>query len=98
MLCFFVCKQGVVMILFAISTFQILIPFRRLIAMRKINPNWLTASRMVVFAPLALGLLCLDTQLSLALCLVVMLLAELTDALDGALARATGRLQTWADI
>ncbi len=81
------------MILFAISTFpNSSFPSGRLIAMRKINPNWLTASRMVVFAPLALGLLCLDTQLSLALCLVVMLLAELTDALDGALARATGQV------
>jgi len=80
-------------ILFAISTFpSSSFPSGRFIAMRRINPNWLTASRMVVFAPLALGLLCLDTQLSLALCLVVMLLAELTDALDGILARATGQV------
>lgn len=60
--------------------------------MRRINPNWLTASRMVVLAPLALGLLCFNGQASLACCLIVMILAELTDALDGALARATGQV------
>lgn len=66
--------------------------------MRRINPNWLTASRMVVFAPLAMGLLCIDTQLSLILCLVVMILAELSDALDGPLARATGHVTDFGKI
>jgi len=60
--------------------------------MRKINPNWLTASRIVVFAPLVLVLLCLNSPVSLACCLAAMLMAELTDLLDGKLARATGQV------
>lgn len=60
--------------------------------MRRINPNWLTASRMIVFTPLVFGLLCQNSPRSLACCFAAMLLAELTDLLDGKLARATGQV------
>lgn len=60
--------------------------------MEKINPNWLTASRLVFFMPLALILLQINTPTALAICLVAMILAELTDHLDGRIARATNQV------
>lgn len=66
--------------------------------MNKINPNWITASRLLFFAPLALIMLGINTQESLCICLVLMLGAELTDLIDGKLARATNQVSDLGKI
>jgi len=66
--------------------------------MKKINPNWLTASRMIVFGPLCLLLLCINTQKSLIYCFGAMFLAVATDFADGKVARATGQVTNFGKI
>lgn len=59
--------------------------------MEKINPNFLTLSR-IVLAPVILVLQQIGTSGALTIALIVLLIAELTDLADGALARLTGQV------
>ena len=63
--------------------------------MKKINPNWITSLRFLIFAPLACFFL---VNGFLALALVAMIMGEITDALDGYVARKTGQISDFGKI
>jgi len=63
--------------------------------MGKINPNFITSLRLFVFAPLSC-LFIMQEQLVLAL--MAMVVGEITDALDGYVARKTGQISNLGKI
>lgn len=65
---------------------------------RKINPNWLTVTRLIFLAPLVFALLCLDNHACLVWCFVAMWLAEVTDFFDGIIARTTNQVTDFGKI
>ena len=63
--------------------------------MKKINPNVITSVRFFICAPLACFFLIYGC---LALALAIMILGEITDALDGYVARKTGQISNLGKI
>ncbi len=63
----------------------------------KVDPNWITMLRLGL-VPFALVLLLLATPLSLMACLLLMVIIEITDRLDGYVARKFDKASDWGKL
>lgn len=65
--------------------------------LKKINPNSITTFRLIL-APIALVCLMHNSLFSLSVCLALMAVIELTDFLDGYIARKYGKITDWGKV